>query len=329
VLTAATRGRALVEQILAYSRSQLGKRIPVDLTHVVAETLELLQGSLPADIHLEASAPEAPLIVIGDATQLHQVVMNVSSNAIQSMDGGGTLRVALESADLVVERALSHGSLAPGRYARLTIQDSGSGMDPATLARIFEPFFTTKEIGRGTGLGLSLVYAIVTDVGGAIDVRSALDHGSAFTIYLARTEATVAAAGETAAPLPRGNGERILLVENEANLLAMAAEVLARLGYDPVPFSDSGAALAAFEAEPRSFDVVITDDVMPGFTGMELATLLHRRRPDLPIVLVSGGYSGPTPTRQALAAGVTELLAKPVLSRQIAESLARVLNRTP
>ncbi len=327
VLTAATRGRALVEQILAFSRSQLGKRVPVDLTHVVAETLELLQGSLPADIRLEASAPQAPLVVIGDATQLHQVVMNVCANAIQAMDGGGTLRVALESADLVVERALSHGTLGPGRYVRLTIQDSGSGMDPATLARIFEPFFTTKEIGRGTGLGLSLVYAIVTDAGGAIDVRSALGQGSTFTIYLARTEAAVAGADEAAAPLPRGNGERILLVENEANLLAMAAEVLARLGYEPVPFSDSGAALAAFEAEPRSFDAVVTDDVMPGLTGMGLATLLSRQRPDLPIVLVSG-YTGPTPTRQALAAGVTELLAKPVLSRQIAATLARVLNRT-
>ncbi len=200
-------------------------------------------------------------------------------------------------------------------------------MDPATLARIFEPFFTTKEIGRGTGLGLSLVYAIVTDAGGAIDVRSALGQGSTFTIYLARTEAAVAGADEAAAPLPRGNGERILLVENEANLLAMAAEVLARLGYEPVPFSDSGAALAAFEAEPRSFDAVVTDDVMPGLTGMGLATLLSRQRPDLPIVLVSG-YTGPTPTRQALAAGVTELLAKPVLSRQIAATLARVLNRT-
>jgi predicted ATPase/signal transduction histidine kinase/CheY-like chemotaxis protein len=327
VLTAATRGRALVEQILAYSRSQLGRRIPVDLTHVVAETLELLQGSLPADIRLEASAPELPLVVIGDATQLHQVVMNVSSNAIQAMGGGGTLRVALESADLFVERALSHGSLAPGRYARLTIQDSGSGMDQATLARIFEPFFTTKEIGRGTGLGLSLVYAIVTDAGGAIDVRSARDQGSIFTIYLARTEAVLAAASEAEAPLPRGNGERVLLVEDEANLLAMAAEVLARLGYEPVPFSDSGAALAAFEAEPRAFDVVITDNVMPGLTGMGLATLLRRRRPDLPIVLVSG-YAGSTLSRQALAAGVTELLAKPVLSRHIATTLARVLHRT-
>jgi signal transduction histidine kinase len=326
VLTAATRGRALVEQILAYSRSQLGKRAPVDVSHVVAETLELLRGSLPGHIRLESSAPELPLIVIGDATQLHQVVMNVCSNAIQAMTGAGTLRVALETADLFAERALSHGRLGPGRYVRLTIQDSGSGMDQATLARIFEPFFTTKEIGRGTGLGLSLVYAIVTDAGGAIDVRSALERGSTFTIYLARTEAAPVAAGEAAAPLPRGNGERVLLVEDEASLLALTAEVLARLGYEPVPFTDSNAALAAFQGEPRSFDVVITDAVMPGLTGTRLATQLRRQRPDLPIILMSG-YTGPSLTRQALAAGISELLAKPLQSRQIAATLARVLHR--
>src|SRR6202035_636937 len=137
-------------------------------------------------------------------------------------------------------RALSHGTLRPGRYVRLTIQDSGSGMDPATLARIFEPFFTTKEIGRGTGLGLSLVYAIVADAGGAIDVRSALERGSTFTIYLARAEAApaaAAAAGDPPTRLPRGNGERVLLVDDEPHLLAMTAEMLARLGYQPVSFS--------------------------------------------------------------------------------------------
>jgi PAS domain S-box-containing protein len=325
VLTAATRGRALVEQILAYSRSQLAKRAPVDLTHVVAETLELLRGSLPAEIRLEVSAPKLPLMVIGDATQLHQVVMNLCSNAIQAMSAAGTLRVALEAADLSAERALSHGSLAPGRYVRLTIQDSGSGMDEATLARIFEPFFTTKEIGRGTGLGLSLVYAIVTDAGGAIDVHSALEQGSTFSIYLARTQAAPVSAGEAAAPLPRGNGERVLLVEDEASLLAMTAEVLTRLGYEAVPFANGHAALAAFQAAPRSFDVVITDDVMPGLTGTALAAELRRQRPDLPIVLVSG-YSGPLLTQQALAAGVSELLVKPLQSRQFAATLDRVLH---
>jgi PAS domain S-box-containing protein len=197
VLTAAARGRALVEQILAYSRSQRGRRTPTDICRVVAETLELVPGSLLADIRVEASAPESPLVVIGDATQLHQVVMNLCSNAIQAMSGGGALRVALESTDFSTEKALTHGTLKPGRYVRLSVVDSGSGMDEATLSRIFEPFFTTKEVGRGTGLGLALVYAIVTDLGGAIDVKSAVGQGSMFAIYLPLVEIVRALAAET------------------------------------------------------------------------------------------------------------------------------------
>jgi PAS domain S-box-containing protein len=324
VLTAATRGRALVDQILAYSRAQLGKRAPLDIGQVVAETLELLRGSLPAAIRLETSAPQLPLVVIGDATQLHQVVMNLCNNAIQATSAGGTLRVALEAAELPTERTLSNGTLLPGQYVRLTVEDSGSGMDAATLSRIFEPFFTTKEIGRGTGLGLSLVYAIVTDAGGAIDVRSILEQGSTFTIYLPRAQ-DAPAAEEAAIPLSRGNGERVLLVDDEANVLAMTAQVLSRLGYEPVSFSDSHAALAAFEAAPRSFDVVVTDDVMPGLTGTGLASMLRHQRRELPIVLVSG-YSGPILAQRALAAGVSELLAKPLQSRDIAAALARVLH---
>jgi PAS domain S-box-containing protein len=188
VLTAASRGRELVEQILAYSRSQRGERAPVDVAHVVAEALDLIRGSLPAKVRLEANAPELPLVVVGNATQLHQIVMNLCSNAIQAMRTGGILRVALEAAELCGEQALSHGTLGPGRYVCLIVEDSGSGMDEATLTRIFEPFFTTKEIGQGTGLGLSLVYAIVTDSGGAIDVKSAPQQGSNFTIYLRRSE---------------------------------------------------------------------------------------------------------------------------------------------
>ncbi|WP_188131057.1 two-component system sensor histidine kinase NtrB [Paraburkholderia panacisoli] len=184
VLTAASRGRELVEQILAFSRSQRGKRAPVDVAPVVAETLELIRGSLPANIRLESNAPDLPLVVLGDATQLHQIVMNLCSNAIQAMRTGGTLRVTLEAAEFPGEQALSHGTLDPGRYVRLIVADSGCGMDEATIVRIFEPFFTTKEIGQGTGLGLSLVYAIITDSGGAIDVKSAPQQGSTFTIYL-------------------------------------------------------------------------------------------------------------------------------------------------
>jgi CheY-like chemotaxis protein len=323
VLTAAARGRALVEQILAYSRTQRGKRVPTDVGRTVAETLELVRGSLPVDIRLDASAPKSPLVIIGDATQLHQVVMNLCSNAIHAMSSGGALRVTLDAAGIEAERALTHGALKPGRYVRLTVEDNGCGMDEATLSRIFEPFFTTKEIGRGTGLGLALVYAIVTDLAGAIDVESALTQGSTFAIYL---PLAVADAVEADGPLPRGHGERVLLVDDEEPFVALTAEVLSRLGYEPVSFSDSHAALAAFEAAPGRFDVVVTDALMPGLTGTSLARMVHRRRPELPIVLVSA-YSGSILTQQALAAGVSELLTKPLQSREIATTLARVLHR--
>jgi PAS domain S-box-containing protein len=328
VITAASRGRELVEQILTYSRSQLGKRAPVDIAHVVAETIELVRGSIPVGILLGANASESPLVVTGDATRLHQVVMNLCSNAIQAMSGGGSLDVALEAADISTERALSHGTLKPGRYVRLTVKDNGSGMDEATLSRIFEPFFTTKETGQGTGLGLSLVYAIVTDSGGAIDVKSAPEQGSTFTIYLPHSPVTLITADAAAvAATHRGHGERVLLIDDEAPVLAATAEVLSRLGYEAVSFSDSHAALVAFEAAPERFDIVVTDEIMPGLTGTGLARVLRRHRPDLPIVLVSG-YTGATQKQQALAAGVSELLAKPIQSHEMATTLARVLHRT-
>jgi PAS domain S-box-containing protein len=324
VLTAANRARGLVDQILAYSRSQRGQRVTVDLGRIVAETLDLVRGSLDPELSLEAKLPATPVQVVGDATQLHQVVMNLCTNAIQAMGGKGTLRVTLETADIGAERPLAHGAVGPGTYARLTLEDTGPGMDEATLGRIFEPFFTTKEVGKGTGLGLALVYGIVTDSGGAIDVASAPGRGSAFTIYLPRVDAAVIADDEKQGPVARGHGERVLVVDDEQPLLAVTAEVLSRLGYEPVAFSESRAALAEFEAQPGRFDAAITDEVMPGLSGTELAGVIHRRRPELPILLVSG-YIGPMMTERATAAGVNEVLKKPVQSREIAAALARVL----
>jgi PAS domain S-box-containing protein len=326
VLTAASRGRELVEQILTYSRSQHVKREPVDIAHVVAEALELVRGSIPMGIRLGANGSQSTLVVTGDATRLHQVVMNLCSNAIQAMSGDGSLYVALEAENLSTERALSHGTLQPGRYVRLSVKDNGSGMDEATLSRIFEPFFTTKEAGQGTGLGLSLVYAIVTDSGGAIDVKSAPEHGSTFTIYLPHSPVTLITAEAATSASHRGRGERVLLIDDEAPVLAAIAEVLSRLGYEAVSFSDSQAALAAFAATPERFDVVVTDETMPGLTGTELARAIRSHRPDLPIVLVSG-YTGAIPTQQAFAIGVSELLSKPIQSHEMAATLARVLHR--
>ena len=326
VLTAANRARGLVDQILAYSRSPRGKRVPVDFGRIVAETLELIRGSLAPDMRLEGKLPAAPLFVVGDPTQLHQVLMNLCTNAIQAMSEHGTLRVALDAEDAGVERALAHGSLQPGAYVRLTVQDTGPGMDEATRARIFEPFFTTKDIGKGTGLGLSLVYGIVTDSGGGIDVESAPGRGSTFTIYLPRVDTAVEVVDESRDPVPRGHGERVLVVDDEEPLVAVTSEVLSQLGYEPVGFSDSRAALAAFESAPERFDAAITDEVMPQLTGTEFAALLRQRRADLPIVLVSG-YLGPMLAERAHGAGVTEILKKPVQSREMAQALAHVLRR--
>jgi PAS domain S-box-containing protein len=326
VLTAAQRGSDLVEQILSYSRSQLGRRIPVALDRITAEIIEAMRGSLAPGIRLKVELPGSPLHVVGDPTQLHRILMNLCANAIQAMGAAGLLRVTLDEIEVAQERKLAQATLHPGLYARLAIEDSGTGMDQATLARIFEPFFTTKEIGKGTGLGLALVYGIVTDSGGAIDVESALGLGSRFTIYLPRVESPPAADNERELAIARGNGERVMVVDDEQALVAIVAELLKRLGYEPLAFGDGRSALAAFKAAPQRIGAVIVDEVMPGLTGTELSQALRQCRRDVPIVLVSG-FIGPMMTERALAAGVNEILRKPVRSRDIAAVLARLLNK--
>jgi CheY-like chemotaxis protein len=315
----------LVEQILAYSRSQRSKHVPVDLARVVAEALDLVRGALATDVRLEARVQPGPLPVMGDATQLHQVAMNLCVNALQAMGSGGTLTVSLADAHLAEERECQHGSLAPGSHVVLTIEDTGAGMDEATLERIFEPFFTTKDAGKGIGLGLALVFGIVRSCGGAIDVRSELGRGSAFTLHFPRVDAPVESDAREKTP-PRGRGERVVLVENEETILAVTCEVLARLGYAPCTFSDSRAALAELEAHAGEFDALITDEAMPGLAGTELAEQVQRRWTDLPVLLMSG-FVGPTMAERAAAAGVTEILKKPVRSRDLAAALARALGR--
>jgi PAS domain S-box-containing protein len=326
VLTGANRASGLVEQILSYSRSQRAKRVAVDLGPVVAETVELVRGSLPAGIGLETELPRVPLCVVGDPTQLHQVTMNLCTNAVHAMGEGGTLCVRLERADEDAERTLSHTTLHAGSYARLVVEDTGGGMDEATLGRIFEPFFTTKEVGKGTGLGLALVYGIVTDSAGAIDVTSTPGRGSSFAIYLPRVESPAVAENAAAGPLAKGGGERVLVVDDEPGLVAVTSELLKSIGYEPVGCSNGAAALAAFDKADGAVDAVIVDEVMPELSGTQLARQLRRRRADLPIVLVSG-YTGPMLTERALAVGITEILRKPVQSRDMAAALSRALKR--
>jgi PAS domain S-box-containing protein len=324
LLIAANRARDLVDQILAYSRSHRAARKPIEIGAIVRETLEVVRGSLPAGIALEPKLSQTPLVAFCDPTQLHQVVMNLCTNAVHAMGEDGALGVSLEAIDLAEELKLPQATLSPGHYVKLAVTDTGTGMDGATLARIFEPFFTTKEVGKGTGLGLSLVYGIVADSGGATHVTSVPGRGSTFEIYLPRADIASVAIEQARGPIERGHGERVLLVDDEKPLLILMAELLTRLGYEPAPFSDPRSALASLEAMPEAYDVVLTDEMMPGLTGTALARAARDARSSLPIILISG-HTGPILTQAAVDAGVREVLRKPIQSRELAAALARAL----
>jgi len=324
VMHAAERAQMLVERILGFSRSGLGDRVPVNIQFVVEETLELLEASLPAGVRLDSRIEAGNAAVIGDATYLHQVTMNLCTNAIQAMERGGVLRVTLDCAELKEPRTLSRGSLGPGQYVRLGVSDTGVGIPPAVLERMFDPFFTTKGVGEGTGLGLSLVHGIVADLGGAINVTTQVGEGTTFEIWLPVVGETAIPAVEAAQTLPRGNGETVMIVDDERQLVALAEEITAQLGYEPVGFASSGAALEAFRKAPRRFDAVLTDESMPDLIGTELAHEILKIRPQIPVILMSG-YGGAQLTNRAAEIGVIEVLRKPLHRRDLAESLARAL----
>jgi CheY-like chemotaxis protein len=222
---------------------------------------------------------------------------------------------------------LSHGTLSTGSYVRLSVADTGSGIPPAVFERMFDPFFTTKRVGDGTGLGLSLVHGIVADLGGAIDVATRAGAGTTFAVWLPAADGTLSSkpAPATAAEMPRGNGETVMIVDDERALVALAEETVAELGYEPVGFDSSVAALRAFRAEPKRFDVVLTDETMPDLMGTELAREIRRLRPDISIILASG-YSGTQLNERAQAVGIDDVLRKPLVRRDIAESVARALH---
>jgi PAS domain S-box-containing protein len=323
VLHAAERAKSLVDRILGFSRSGLAERAPVRIQSITEETLELLAASLPPGIRLERKLVAGNAAVTGDATQLHQVVMNLCTNALHAMERSGLLSVVLERIDLGERRSFSQGTVDPGPYVRLSVTDTGFGIPQDVFERIFDPFFTTKRIGEGTGLGLSVVHGIVIDLGGAIEVTTKAGQGTTFEIWLPVTGESGDSAVE-AHEYPRGHGDTVMIVDDEPALVALAEELLADLGYEPVGFNSSSAALQAFRAEPQRFDLLLTDEAMPDLTGTELAREIRRAAPALPIVLMSG-YGGTQLSQRAADIGINEVLRKPLQRRDLAESLARVL----
>jgi CheY-like chemotaxis protein len=323
ILRASSRARELVHQILTFSRQRERPREPLALTPAIEEDLLMLRATIPATVTLDFQPePDLPY-VLADATHVHQLVTNLVTNAWHAI-GGVPGKVALQLVKFDVDADFSHAhpDLQPGRYVRLSISDTGHGMSAEIAERIFEPFFTTKESGKGTGLGLSVVHGIMQACDGAIDVYSEPGAGTVFHLYFPALEADAFAPTKQSTPLPRGHGERILLVDDEPVLAALGERFLRRLGYQPTALTDPAQALAKFRADP--FDLVITDLMMPLMSGVDLARHIWQTQRDAPVILTTG-FSASLDTTKAIEMGFRDLLLKPCHIQALGESLQRVL----
>ena len=325
IVLAANRARALVARILAFSRPGMGSAVPLRLERILTEVRNLSAAALPAGVSVQLRLPGVPLVVEGDPAQLHQMVANLVTNAVQAVGESGQVELRATSVRIEDERLCTVGRLRPGPYARIDVADTGVGMEAAQVERIFDPFFTTKRVGEGTGLGLSLVHGIVLDHDAALEVASHAGRGTTFSIFLPLSDAPPPAEPAPAA-ISAGRGETVLLVDDEESLVRLGEEVLASLGYEPVGCVGATEALAVFEAAPERFDAVLSDAIMPGMSGTELLARIRAVRPGLPTLLLSG-YGGPDLHAQAAAAGVQSVLSKPLQSAELAAALAAALRR--
>ncbi|MDF1614166.1 response regulator [Desulfurivibrio dismutans] len=332
ILQAAKRARDLVQQILTFSRRQDQERSLLELQPIIKENIKLLRSSLPATIEIKFDLEAACGPVLADLTQMQQVILNLCTNAAQAMEErGGTLEINLRRVEIGDSEQFGREPLLPGSYACLTVSDTGVGMDAATLERIFEPYFTTKEQGKGTGLGLAMVHGIVKGHGGRLTVYSEPCKGTVVRIFLPLAVANANGAtkmvtdgGES---LPRG-GERVLVVDDESKIVEMLASLLEHLGYRAMGLTDSRQALELFRQDPWAFDLVISDQTMPGLTGGELARALREIRPDLPVIICTG-FSTRMTAEQARRDGIQGYLMKPFSLDDIARLVRRVLDHAP
>ena len=326
---ASARAVELVRRILTFSRRQEPVRKILQLETVIEEALGLLRATLSSTIEVRTDFPAGLPAVSADASQIHQTILNLGANAAQAMGGqhGGRLDLRLEATTVDAALARTCSDLHEGRYVRLSITDTGPGMDRATLERIFEPFFTTKPAGQGTGLGLSMVHGIMQNHEGAITVDSVLGEGTTFHLYFPAVERVAPEAQTSSRAILQGHGERVLYVDDEEPLVFLTTRMLERVGYGVTGFTDAAKALEAFRSRPGEFDVAVTDLAMPGMPGHELARELLRIRPDLPIIMTSG-YIRPKDSELAKHLGVRDLILKPDTVDELCDCLHRLFVET-
>ncbi len=324
VFKGAMRAKEMVQQILAFSRKADTEKKPIKVQSVVKEAIKLLRTSIPSTIEIRQNIDAECRPVLADSTQIHQVVMNLSTNAYQAMrEKGGLLELTL-----MEEEIGSYDSdldLDSGTYLKLTVSDTGHGMDSVVKEKIFDPYFTTRGLGEGTGMGLAVVHGIVKSHGGNINVYSKLDEGTTFSVYLPLIETRpVKTKIISAEPAPTGT-ERIIFVDDEEPIVFMAHQILERLGYQVTPRTSSVEALEAFRAKPDEFDLVITDMTMPNMTGLELASRLREIRPDIPIIICTG-FSEMIDRDKAKSMGILGYVMKPITIEEIARTIRQVLD---
>ncbi|MBA3016185.1 MAG: response regulator [Proteobacteria bacterium] len=331
VIEAALRARELVSQILNFSRKggtqQLG---PMNPSPMIKEALKFLRVSLPTTMAIVDKINSQSGVILADPTKIHQIVINLCTNAFQSLpDEKGTITITLERRELTRKDLAAHPRLTPGPYLELTVQDTGAGIAADTLPHIFEPYFTTKARGRGTGLGLAVVYGIVDALGGIITVESEPGHGTTFRIYFqalpdSKNKSISQAAKPTSPSLPTCNA-RIMVVDDDPMIVTMLHSILERLGHHVTPFLSSLDALTAFTSTPNDFDLLITDQTMPGLTGAELTVRVRALRPKLPIILCTG-FSNVLSEDQAKALGITSYLTKPITINTLSDTVQEALS---
>ena len=326
ILKAAHRAKELVQQILTFSRQTEQEAKPIKIGSVVSEALKLLRASLPTTVTIRSPEIESASHIIGDPTQIHQIVMNLCTNAAHAMRlTGGVLEVEVFDLEWDAKHAVLR-ELKPGPYVHLTVRDNGGGISRELMDRIFDPYFTTKQKGEGTGLGLAVVHGIVQSHGGSISVESTFGKGSVFNVYLPRlADADIESDLHYAGQLPRGE-ERILFIDDEVPLADLGKRMLEGLGYHVVTKTDSREALEAFRAEPRQFDLVVTDMTMPKMTGEELTKKILAINPDIPVILCTG-FSELIDANTAHAYGFAAFIYKPLELRKLAEMVRNVIDK--
>ncbi|MBF0496523.1 MAG: response regulator [Deltaproteobacteria bacterium] len=318
------RAAALVKHILTFSRQAAQMRKPLRIGPILKECLKFLRASLPSTIEIVQHISTEDKTTLADPTQIHQIIMNLGTNGMHAMqDKGGCLTVKLEQVEITSKDSVANWELESGPYLRLTVSDTGKGMEPEIIERIFEPYFTTKGLGEGTGLGLSVVHGIVQSHNGAVTVSSEPGKGTEFNIYLPQTKNSIDENEHADIPLVKGTG-KILLVDDEEVLVNSGKLVLERLGYEVQPFISSLAALEAFRSRPDDFDLVITDQTMPEMTGIKLAAELITIRPELPIIICTGFSANLSPEIAKLA-GVKALVMKPIMHDELSKIIKNLL----